>query len=362
MNSGLDIRISEDLDDPRWDEFLAVFPGGHHVQTGLWARVKAPQGWRPIRILARRDGRIVAGAQVLIRDYRFIGPFAYVTKGPVCGAEDPGLAARLIDEITRVGAERRCRVIAIQPPNDGHFMGPLLGERGYGPSALELASVASIQIDLSPGLEQILGRCKQKTRQYVHRARRLGVTIEEASAGDLDRFYDLHTATAKRQRFVPYSKSYYETMRDVLEPRGYFKLLMARLGGETVSGLLLVPFGRTVTTKIIGWAGLHREARPNHALYWGAIRWAKEHGFGLLDLEGVETAEARTALNGKPVATMISHSPFKIKFGFGGAAVIFPEAYDRMRGPVLGWAYRRLGPALVERPVVAHALERLQKR
>jgi hypothetical protein len=33
----------------------------------MWAEVKSPAGWRPIRIALSRDGAVIAGCQTLVR-------------------------------------------------------------------------------------------------------------------------------------------------------------------------------------------------------------------------------------------------------------------------------------------------------
>lgn len=76
--------------DNTWDSFVVAVPGGHHVQTSLWARVKPRLGWRAARVTLRRQGRQpVAGCQLLIRSLPLIGNVGYVTKGPLCPEEEP---------------------------------------------------------------------------------------------------------------------------------------------------------------------------------------------------------------------------------------------------------------------------------
>ena len=71
--AGYRTRVSYESDDPAWDAFLAATPGGDHLQTSLWAQVKAPFGWRAARVVVTRDDRIVGGVQLLIRPLPLLG-------------------------------------------------------------------------------------------------------------------------------------------------------------------------------------------------------------------------------------------------------------------------------------------------
>jgi len=361
-NFGLSIRVSEALEDAEWDRFVVDTPGGHHVQTSLWALVKASQGWRSVRILATENGHMVAGSQILIHSYPLVGSIGYVTKGPLCRNGNPELIKYLIKQIRCVSQDHHCQLVTIQPPNNGQYMSSLLAEQGFRRSTLKLAPVASILIDLSPNIDQIFARLKPKTRQYINRSKREGITIHEGTVDDFDIFYSLHLETSKRQKFMPYPKSYYKTMRRVLGPHGHFQILIAKYEGRAVSGLLIVPFKDTVIAKIIGWSGLHRERRPNVALYWGSIQWAKEHGYRYLDLEGVDPEGARNALQGKPVTKLISHSPDKLKYGFGGKIVLYPEAYDIVYKPVYRWLYYGLQRRIARQSSISKAVDYFRKR
>ena len=80
----LDFRVQTDLADPEWDSFVERTPGGHHVQSSLWAQVKAVVGWLLLRVIAVRDGVIVGGAQILTR------PITYLVR------HAPGVDARFV--------------------------------------------------------------------------------------------------------------------------------------------------------------------------------------------------------------------------------------------------------------------------
>ena len=350
------------MQDPDWDAFVARAPGGHHVQTALWGQVKALLGWHVARIVVTEQKRIIAGAQLLIRPMPVIGAVAYLTKGPVCASEDVDLAELVIDEVCRVSRARHVQLLAIQPPNNGQAMVSLLPPRGFCPSSLELAPTATILIDLAPDLDGILARMKRQTRQNIRRGERQGISVHEGTERDLHTFYDLIRPPASGRDFLAYPEEYYIRMWQVLEPHGYIRLLLAKYEAEIVSALLLVPFGNTVIAKILGWSGLHADRRPNEALFWASMQWAKSHGYAFFDFEGIDPIGARAVLKGESLPESLQHSPDFFKHGFGGQVILYPEAYDRVSNPILRWAYRKASPRIGGQSVASKLMDRLRKR
>jgi peptidoglycan pentaglycine glycine transferase (the first glycine) len=362
MIADYEVKISDEIKAPDWDAFLTSVPGGHHVQTSLWGQVKSILGWRTIRIVATHQGKIMAGAQLLMRPMPFIGTAAYLTKGPVCALEDIGLAELIIAEICQVSRARRVQLLAIQPPDNGKAMVKLLSSRGFHLSSLELAPTATILIDLTPDLKDILAQMKRQTRQNIRRGEKQGISVHEGTQGDLHDFYEMYEATSQRQDFPVYPEEYYARMWQVFEPYGYIKLLLAKYGTEVISALLLVQFGDRVIAKILGWSGLHSDRRPNEALFWASIQWAKSHGYLCYDFEGINPIGAKAVLNGESLPESLRHSPDFFKHGFGGQVVLYPEAYDRVSNPILRWVYRKSSPQIGGQSVASKLMDRLRKR
>lgn len=362
MRSDYEINVSDEVQDADWDAFVAIAPGGHHVQTSLWGQVKALLGWHVARIVVTEQERIVAGAQLLIRPQPFFGSVAYLTKGPICIPDDMGLAELVIDAVCRVSKASHGRLLAIQPPNSGQAMTSFLSTRGFQPSSLELAPTASILIDLTLDFDGLLAQMKRQTRQNIRRSDRQGISVHEGTERDLDAFYNLYTATSQRRSFPVYPKEYYMRMWQVFEPHGYIKLFLAKYGAESVSALLLVPYRDTVIAKILGWSGLHADRRPNEAVFWGSIQWAKSHGYACFDLEGINPMGAEMVLNGESLPESLQHSPDFFKLGFGGQVVLYPRAYDQVYNPILRWAYRKASPKTGGESVASRVLDQLRKR
>lgn len=354
--------ISEASEDTEWDFFVGSIEGGHHVQTSLWAQIKITMGWKPVRIIARDTKGIVAGVQMLVRPYLLFGKVGYITKGPIFIREDGELIDFIIKVLLNECRNRNINILVIQPPNNAVFMINLLQENNFQQSSVELAPTASILIDLSLDEDKLLSQIHKSTRNNIRFGLKNGVSILEGSSNSLKLFYDLHINTSKRQNFLPYSYKYFETMQKILEPKGYFQLMFVKYNYHLVSALILIPFNGVVITKLCGWSGLYEKLKPNDVMYWGAIQWAKSHGYRFLDLEGINREGANLVLNGKPLPEQLVHSPDQIKYKFGGKIVLYPMGYDYVFFQPYRQIFRKLEYNERKHNLVSKTLDFLRKR
>lgn len=362
MESASRIQISDESLDTHWDEFVASLPHGHHVQTSLWGQVKATTGWRALRIKVLDHDSIAGGLQVLFRSLPMVGGYGYVTKGPLFKSSDPVLMETVLAELTKLIQKNHWRYFAVQPPVDDRPLENKLLALGFTPTHVELAPTASILIDLAPDYKDILAQMKRQTRQNINRSEREGMAVREGGREDIHTLYQLNSSTSQRQDFIPFPESYFLQMWDIFEPYGYIKLLLSEYNHESVSALLLIPFGNTVIAKVLGWSGLHQERRPNEAVFWGAIRWSKEHGYRYFDFEGIDPDGARAVLSGQPLPEPLKRKPDFFKYGFGGKVTLYPGAYEMIPDPVIRWAYHQILPPNGNKSLYLKVYDLIRKR
>jgi lipid II:glycine glycyltransferase (peptidoglycan interpeptide bridge formation enzyme) len=335
-------QISGENQDTTWDQFVANVPAGHHVQTSLWGQVKAALGWCTERIIVTHQENIVAGVQVLYRRITLIGGISYVPAGPLLQYDDPDLMQLLLYKLLEFSRNHHLHYIVIQPPDESGEIMSQLSSLGFEPSSVELKPTASVLIDLTLDLSDILAQMKRQTRQNITRGERQGIVVREGKKEDLHTFCSLNEATCQRQDALHFPEMYFTKMWDVLEPAGHLKLFLAEYNGEAVSSLMTIPYGQTVSAKALGWSGLCPDRRPNEALFWTAIKWSKSHGYRWFDFEGVDRTGAECVTSGQPLPERLRKTPDFFKYGFGGQVVLYPRAHEYIRNPILRWGYGKL--------------------
>jgi lipid II:glycine glycyltransferase (peptidoglycan interpeptide bridge formation enzyme) len=353
------VQLSTELKDAAWDAFLNQVPGGHHVQSSSWAETKAHLGWQVSRVTITEAGVLLAGAQLLEVVKAPFGKVGFISKGPVFAAKDVGLATTLLKALKQHARKRGLRYVLLQAPAESAFMLSQLEQQGFQKTDTSLAPTATLLLDLSQSFEQILANMRKKTRQYINKGSR-ELSVREGTKADIKTFYTLLGISAERIGFKPFAKSYYEAMWQAFEATGNLKLFLAELKGECVSALMVIGFNDTVVTKTIAWSGLYSKARPNEAVYWAAIQWAKARAYRYCDLEGIHAEAAQSLLQGEDLPEAFANTPTYFKLGFGGQVCQMPGAYDYIANPVLRWGYQRVFPKIKNSPQIAKLFERIR--
>ena len=358
----LSTQPANHVDGEEWDEFLLNSPYGHHVQTIEWANLKAKLGWEFVRLVIRERKKIIAGAQVLIRHIPIYGQVAYITKGPVCAECNPVIGARITDQITSFFHSERIRYMAVQPPGRSEFLQQVLSDAHFSPGSLEITPSASIMMDLSQGLDNLMKGMSKETRARVKLSQKSNWILKEGNRSDLETFYQLYLSTAKRQKFSPYSMNYFTQLWDLFAPKKWISLIMVYYGETAVCGQLLVPFGDTVIAKKMGWSGEFTKLRPNDALFWGAIVWSAEHGYHYFDFEGIDPEGARIIQTGGKIPNGTKLAKDTIKYGFGGEIVFFPRTYDLVSDRFQNWMYRHTQSILNQNGLVSQFVDTVRNK
>lgn len=335
-------RISTNMNDPLWDDFVAHTSNGQIVQTTLFGQLKSTLGYETKRIIINENEKIIAGGQIFIKK---IFPFISVglmPKGPLYKNWDPFLGNIFLKELKAIIHKNKLSFLSMQPAIENEEFEKMFTDQGFKPSWLELASGATIILDLSDEADHLLAKMKRQTRQNIRRSVREEITCREGDESDLAFFYNLHQSSSERQGFTPYSEEYFKKMYQYLAPNNYLKLIISEYNNEPVSALLLLLFNDTVIAKYLGWSGLHSERRPNDAVFWASILWAKSHNYKFFDFEGIGRKLATKIINGIEVDNRMDDSYSLIKLGYGGQVILFPQAYDYIENPLLRWAYQKI--------------------
>lgn len=326
-------------DDKAWDEFTSR-ENAHLLQSIPWGELKSRFGWHAEHWAQVEDGRVQAGAQVLLRRLLPGLTVAYVPRGPIsCGG---GFL-----EALRECMQRRGVFLLKLEPNwlSLDAQDRLLVEAGFHPSTETVQPPTTIRIDLTPPLENIFAAMKSKWRYNIRLAERKGVGVREGTAADLPVFYQLLHITAERDRFAVHPLPYYRLAFELLSARNSAHLLVAEFERQVIAAIFVSVFGQEAIYLYGASGNEHRNTMPNHALHWAAIQMAKNRGCKWYDLWGIPDIGAGRSLSTPSRARQeapnaLPGSLFEFKSGFGGEAVRYSGAWDYVISPNLHKAYR----------------------
>lgn len=341
-NTFVEVAVSHDVHDVRWDNFLEHSRLGQYRQSSLWAQAKQAEGWKPIRVTLWTNSALLGGFQILYRQTRF-GNIAYLNKGPVLVSDDPDLLTITINQLQAISEQYRFLAVIVQLPDQSTFDESVLWRDGLLPNHLIGFSLASIVIPTAEPFELVEANMSRHLRKHIRQAKRRQVEVIEGNITNLNQFFALMQAACRRRNTVPNPPSeaaLLEVWR-AFYPTNRIRMTLALCDHEIVSGLISIGFGDRLSLWRKGWNGEHSSRHPNELLYYEAIQWATNNGYKVVDLEDFDQDLARDLL-----CKTVEEPPesadgiHRFKLNFGGYPVVFPATRIWIANPVLRLGYR----------------------
>jgi len=346
--------VSAPLTTAEWDAFVAEFRqqtlerstvpvSAHILQSSSWASLKCGVGWAATRVVARHEGRPVAGAQILFRPLPLgFGSVAYLPKGPLVDWSDIEQCRYVLALCDEAARARHAIFLQIEPdlPESGK-MDTMLKDLGLSQGCYSVQPRRTIIVDLNPSEDEILAGMKQKTRYNIRLADRRGVSVREATPetadADVTEFQRLMQATGQRGSFGVHSAEYYRSAYYLFAVRHQSALLLAEYQRRPLAALMVFAF-RERAWYFYGASSDHeRERMPSYALQWAAIRWAKARGCISYDLWGVPDADNHVLESEFDTRTDGLWPVYRFKRGFGGRLKRNMGPWERVYMP---WAHQ----------------------
>jgi peptidoglycan pentaglycine glycine transferase (the first glycine) len=329
-----------------WNNLISSLPLAHVLQSWEWGEFKSRYGWSARR-LVWQGGR--AAAQVLSR--RLLRPafplqpcILYLPKGPLLDWNDEVLRAQVLSDLQALARREQAIFIKIDPDLEPPaFLHPALtvgdGGGGWKASSDQIQFRNTVTLDLRRSEAELLAGMKQKTRYNVRLAAKKGVQVRLGTLADLDLLYRMYAETSIRDGFVIRAADYYRDAWGSFITAGLAQPLIAEVGGEAVSAIILFKFAKTAWYMYGMSRESHRDKMPNHLLQWEAICWAKAHGSETYDFWGAPD---------EFVESDPMWGVWKFKDGFGGQVVHHIGAWDYAPSPLLYRFYNTILPRLLD--------------
>lgn len=310
--SSRSVRVLTEGERTKWDEQVNAH-GGHPLQLWGWGQLKANSGnWTPHRLLVQKpNGDVLGGAQVLLRRLPApMGSLGFVPRGPFVERGRQGSAAEVeqssqttLDSDVSVAAARTLRektdAISVifepdVPIEQGFFVDG--GKEKSTSILLERTAV----LDLSLPSDKLLSQMSKKTRQYIRKGEREGITVrrvgqarvedgraslDDTARGEIAQVLDIYRETAERAGFPLHEDSYYLDV--AVEMGAASQLYAAYMDGQMQAFLWLVSSDTVAFELYGGVTEAGQRSRANYALKWAAITRAQDSGVLRYDLNGL---------------------------------------------------------------------------
>jgi CelD/BcsL family acetyltransferase involved in cellulose biosynthesis len=265
-----------DLDDQRWSEFVRSCPDASPFHHPAWIGLLSEcYRYRPL-VLALTDdaGQITAGLPIMdvsgpLTARRWISlPFTdycpVLTKGQ--SLADVGNAL--------VGVTQSHRLTMFE------LRAALPKQRCLYTRTAAVRHTLALSLDPST----VYSRFTKMHQRNIRKAERAGVRIEHGrSAADVQTFYRMHLLTRQRLGVPIQPRRFFHLLAHHIVESGLGFVLSAQLNHVPVAAAIFLAWNGVLIYKYGASDPRFWEYRPNNLLFWEAIKWGCENGYGAMD-------------------------------------------------------------------------------
>lgn len=303
-----------------WDEFLKNHEEVNFLQSWQWGEFHKALGKQAEHVGFYKDDQLI-GVMLCVVENAKRGRYMTVSGGPIIDWKDKELVIRAFEEMRQVGRRNKCVFVRVRPQlvADQQSL-QLFKDAGLTPSPMHLSADLTTQLDLNPSAEILLANMRKNTRYDIKRAQKEGITVVTSTdVNDIQEFYNLQLATAKRQGFVPFSYEFLREQFKIFEESGNALLYKAHKDGQLLAEAFVIFYGVEASYHYGASTDVGRKYPGAYLIQWEAIQEAKRRGMRRYNFWGVV---ALTETNHRFYGVSV------FKRGFGGQDVHYVEAYD----------------------------------
>lgn len=324
-----------ELSDPRWGDFVGGHPAATPFHHPSWARLVADcYGFRTFVVAASDPAGVVLAGLPLVEVRHIHGgrkwvslPYTdYCPPLVSAGTEEKQLAVALGQASDAAGVRR----VEVRAPLPG----------AAASSDVALRHVLPLERDPA---DVYAGFHRSQVQRNIKRAEREGLTIRQATRQQdlVGTFYQLHVRSRRRQGVPVQPRRFFRLLWERAISTGLGSVLIVEASGQPVAAAVFLAWNQTMIYKFGASQAQAWSLRPNHLLFWHAIRTACEQGYRWFDF-------GRTDVGHEGLRN------FKLSWGAAEEPLVYGTLGGRpdLAPPAEGVASRLLGSAIRHGPLL----------
>jgi len=351
-----------------WQEAFDQFGSPSFLQSWEWGELQKTLGYQVFRLGLYQKSNLLAAAQTILVSAKR-GNFLFIPHGPLSHLEPKKYLSYLKRELIMMAKKYHCSFIRIAPIQINSLDNlKQFKDLGFKKAPIYMHAERLWILPLDKSEDELLNQMRKTTRYLIRKAGRDGVVIEKRTDKKaVDDFYKVYEETARREKFIPFSKNYIKNEFEVFNKTNNAIFLFGKLTGPVsiffppvlenscaLSGSLksrhpsksqyfvsaLILFTKSSAFYHQG-ASIHTKYPAPHLMQWEAIKEAKKRGCQLYNFWGIH----------HPGRTPKSWTGLTLfKTGFGGEQIDYLPTQDYVISPkyyliylyekLLGWKRR----------------------
>lgn len=327
----LQIKICNDHDRQKWDDYVSAHKHGHFMQSWAWGLFQEKQGWIPLRLLALRDDVPCGAVQILARHVLRQGWVLYAPRGPVLNMTEKDVVYALLQAV------REHYPFAAVLRLDPYIREEEIETESFS-SMVHLPEEWSywnapkyvFWLDLSRGTDAMFSAMTAGQRSEIRYPTKKGVLFVRGDKRDAADFHRLMVVMSLQKGIACHGLPFFQRLLEIFIGNGMGDLIFAVSQGTRIACGLSLHYGKK---SWLMYAAMDREwhhLRSSRALHWEMIRFAVDAGCERYDFRGTATGRI-------PGPQDPGFGVYKFKKDFGPEFVPLVGYYDYVVHP---WLYK----------------------
>lgn len=304
-----------------WEDFLASHPEANFLQSWNWGAFNQALG-KKVHYLGFYQQRQLIGAALLVTEKARRAKYLTLAGGPILEWFDENLVAACYQALKQLAEDERAVFVRIRPQLlAGEFAEKIfLKQWQLTKAPMHLSAELTHRLDLTLSEEELLAKMRKSTRYDLRKADKLGLRLTTSTrVADIKHFHQLQLATAKRQKFVPFSLSFWQEQFRLFATDNQALLYSSYFADELLAQAMIIFYGQEAVYHYGASTDLARKYPGAVAIQWAAIKEARRRGMGRYNFWGVAPVD-------QPQHRFAKLSTFKR--GFGGQDYQYFPAHD----------------------------------
>lgn len=313
----------KDISQHEWSPFVSSHPEANFLQSWQWGKLHEKLGDTVIRQGVYNNDQLVGVWQGIIKDARR-GRYLEVPGGPLIDWSDDNIMHKVSASLRHIAKQYACVFVRVRPQlseTPEHLT--KLSSYGFKKAPFHLHAEHTNILDLSRNEDDLMAAMRRQTRYEVRRSLKQEIIISSQSTREaIDEFYDVQADTARRQGFVPSSRTFLTTLVEAFGDDA--KVYRAEKDGQLLNLALVLWSGDEADYFEAASTPDSRNFAGAYGIQWQAIRDAKSAGKTRYNFWGI-------AYTDDPHHRYAGVTTFKR--GFGGDDVTYVPAHDLIISP-----------------------------
>ena len=337
------MEIKEITNQSIWQKFFDEAGSPSFLQSWQWGVLQKNLGCDILRLGLYNKEKLVA-ITLVEKVVAKRGKFLFMPHGPILKFSPDSieiqfsiiksLITQLLNYLITLARKEGFFFIRIAPVfEDKPEYRRIFQDLGFKTAPIYIHSERCWLLDLNKTEEELLTDMRKTTRYSIRKAERDGVIIEKRTDQKaVNDFLTIYAETAKREKFVPFSKDYIQKEFEAFHKTGNALFLFGNINNKAkipvsassdylASALIL--FTKSTAFYHQG-ASIHTKIPVTYLLQWEAIKEAKKRGCRFYNFWGI-LKESRTPKNWAGLSLF--------KTGFGGFQLDYLPTQDYIISP-----------------------------